>query len=489
MERCLNSNAEAKEPVCKTCTNQPGLARRVNNITQHLIGQTKVNDCAAKTEYTWQDVHKDLEAGKYAGVYGWDNAAYWGLAEHRAGVDLHDFYKKRTADEVFLPEWEKLLRDPATQESTLSLCLGVYGQNEYHFAVLLRPMAAIQMHEATCAHKSLSPSKPHCKPKLRRLHGAWMFSSPCWKNIVMFDPMGMFAFPPSIAACRAKLTIPEMSTLHKDGKIVTKNGDIVTSKASVYYSWNIPGLAERLNMTEADLRQSLFKYSKDKDVLRDDIRTYIPAVGGFTIYCFGDLLKLRQTETEAHCSRRANEEVLGAQASFSRSQREIANKRLPWRQVTVRVHDECIGSDVFGSDICTCRPYLIYALQHAVETAQRGGVGLVVYFRKEGRSLGEVVKFRVYNARGNQQGGDTAEKYFHQTESIAGIRDARFQEMMPDALHWIGVKRIDYLMSMSNERNNGRGRAVLPYFAGNFRCFACTFFCHLFTLSFTLYFC
>ena len=72
---------------------------------------------ASKPAYEWQDVHKDLEAGKYAGVYGWDNAAYWGLAEHRAGVDLAEFYKKRTADEVYLPEWETLLRDPKTQES------------------------------------------------------------------------------------------------------------------------------------------------------------------------------------------------------------------------------------------------------------------------------------------------------------------------------------------------------------------------------------
>ena len=31
--------------------------------------------------------------------------------------------------------------------------------------------------------------------------------------------------------------------------------------------------------------------------------------------------------------------------------------------------------------------------------AQQGGVGLVVYNRKEGRALGEVTKFPVYNAR------------------------------------------------------------------------------------------
>jgi len=87
-----------------------------------------------------------------------------------------------------------------------------------------------------------------------------------------------------------------------------------------------------------------------------------------------------------------------------------------------------------------------------VECAKRGGVGIIVYFRKEGRSLGEVTKFRVYNARKAQKGGDTAENYFKQTESIAGIRDARFQEMMPDVLLWLGIRRIDWLLSMSSDK-------------------------------------
>jgi hypothetical protein len=95
---------------------------------------------------------------------------------------------------------------------------------------------------------------------------------------------------------------------------------------------------------------------------------------------------------------------------------------------------------------------LIFALREAVACAQRGGVGVVVYYRKEGRSLGEVIKFRVYNARINQEGGDSSDQYFNQTESIAGIRDARFQTMMPDVLNWLGLRRIDYLCSMSNEK-------------------------------------
>ena len=33
------------------------------------------------------------------------------------------------------------------------------------------------------------------------------------------------------------------------------------------------------------------------------------------------------------------------------------------------------GSDVFGSDICTCRPYLIHAIEECIKTAVEGGTG------------------------------------------------------------------------------------------------------------------
>jgi GTP cyclohydrolase II len=301
-------------------------------------------------------VHADLEAGVYAGSYGWDNAAYWGIAEQKAGIDLKEWYKTRTEAEFYLPEFRGLIEDPETQKD--------------------------------------------------------------WHNIVTFDPMGMYSHPPTIASCQARLDIPELRDLEVDGKIVLPSHEIVSSKCAVYYAWNLPELSKRLDLTEDELRHCLHKYSHDPKLLDPTVRTYIPAVGGCTIYTFGDPRKLRDPKTET----------------------------------AVRVHDECIGSDVFGSDICSCRPYLIFALRQAVECAQRGGVGVVVYFRKEGRSLGEVIKFRVYNARINQQGGDRPEMYFHHTEAIAGIRDARFQTMMPDVLNWMGIRRIDWLCSMSNEK-------------------------------------
>jgi GTP cyclohydrolase II len=151
-------------------------------------------------------------------------------------------------------------------------------------------------------------------------------------------------------------------------------------------------------------------------VTRPDLKVFLPPIGGITLYIFGDVAKLSSGEGEVAC----------------------------------RVHDECNGSDVFGSDICTCRPYLLHGIEECVKSAQKGGAGLIVYNRKEGRALGEVVKFLVYNARKRSPGGDSAANYFERTECVAGVQDMRFQDLMPDVFHWLGVRRIDRWVSMSN---------------------------------------
>ena len=153
---------------------------------------------------------------------------------------------------------------------------------------------------------------------------------------------------------------------------------------------------------------------------RMDIKLFLPPVGGLTIYMWGDPAT-------------------------------IPDENVP---LTVRVHDECNGSDVFGSDICTCRPYLAHAIEECIRTAQGGGCGVVIYFRKEGRSLGEVTKYLVYNTRKRAEGGDQASEYFNCTRNVAGITDTRFQAMMPDALHWLGITKIDRFVSMSDMKYN-----------------------------------
>jgi GTP cyclohydrolase II len=74
-----------------------------------------------------------------------------------------------------------------------------------------------------------------------------------------------------------------------------------------------------------------------------------------------------------------------------------------------------------------------------------------------------VTKFLVYNARKRQAGGDRADKYFLRTECVAGVQDMRFQELMPDVLHWLGITKIHRLVSMSNDKYDaitGSGIAV-----------------------------
>lgn len=119
-----------------------------------------------------------------------------------------------------------------------------------------------------------------------------------------------------------------------------------------------------------------------------------------------------------------------------------------------RFSHDCVCVSRWHSDICTCRPYLTHAIEECIKTAQRGGCGIVIYYRKEGRSLGEVTKYLVYNTRKRQEGGDSAERYFSCTEQVAGVQDTRFQALMPDPLHFLGVTKIHNFISMSDMKYN-----------------------------------
>ena len=79
-------------------------------------------------------------------------------------------------------------------------------------------------------------------------------------------------------------------------------------------------------------------------VTRPDLRVFLPPIGGTSVYLFGDPALLGRPETRIAC----------------------------------RIHDECNGSDVFGSDICTCRLYLAHGVEVCIGMAQRGGVGVMV---------------------------------------------------------------------------------------------------------------
>jgi GTP cyclohydrolase II len=272
-------------------------------------------------------------------------------------------------------------------------------------------------------------------------------------KIVSLDPFGAvvssvfrsyfeqgYDIRPTIAVTRARIHVPELASavqagrVKVDGKILREGGAIDVVKAAIEPVWYLPGVAARFGCTEANLRRTLFEHTAGmfpELVTRGDLDVFLPPIGGATVYMIGDVAS-------------------------------IPDRSKP---LAVRVHDECNGSDVFGSDICTCRPYLTHGIEECVRTAQEGGSGVIVYNRKEGRALGEVTKFLVYNARKRQDGGDRAEQYFARTECVAGVQDMRFQELMPDVLHWLGISKIDRFVSMSNLKYDAVVRAGIEIVA------------------------
>lgn len=217
---------------------------------------------------------------------------------------------------------------------------------------------------------------PQHRPDLENTQSPVEFGPyPSWfdpTRLVSLDPWGLdpkinfkplfdegYDIRPSIAVTQAHLQILEISEaiklgrLKPDGKFVLENGDVKVTKVAIEPVWYLPGMAARIGVEEGELRRILFQETGGmypEFITRPDLKVWLPPIGSTTVYIFGNPKDLADTKVTLTC----------------------------------RVHDECNGSDVFGSDICTCRPYLMYGIEDAARTAQNGGVGLIAYYRKEG---------------------------------------------------------------------------------------------------------
>lgn len=119
--------------------------------------------------------------------------------------------------------------------------------------------------------------------------------------------------------------------------------------------------------------------------------------------------------------------------------------------VLVRVHDQCLTSEVFHSLRCDCRQQLNTSLARLMDEG-----GVLIYLLQEGRNIGLANKIAAYQAQ-QELGFDTVDANLH----LGLPEDARSYRVVPLILESLGVRSIRLLTNNPRKVEHLRAAGVV----------------------------